>query len=360
MKAKLLFLILSLSAIPVAGQTQAEIEKAYGKPTLAYAVSEHVWMTPDFAADGQVCRMRFYSRRVIGDAAYLHAYLNFPELKSTLNKIVPPSQRGKRMFSFPLSTSPGGGLVITEYEYEKVSFTFSSSIHLNIGALKNDDFVLLDESDEPLIKLPEPPPPSEDDFLESTKAEVVILHWPDRACAQDRKNGLKVQWGAAEIERQFGKPEKIYSVRDFNLTAAFADNGQVCQIWLYPRRVSGNQSYVGSDVIFDDLSTTLTTLIPPEERGLKQQTNFGVTATGGNRAWTTYPYEKVSFTFLAPPSETTKATDSEQILRRGEFIFPYSPSPVLQDRSPSKDDFHKADDVAIVVIQWEQRKCASP
>jgi hypothetical protein len=189
---------------------------------------------------------------------------------------------------------------------------------------------------------------------------VVVLRWNDRACAQDRKNGFKVQWGAAEIERQFGKPEKIYSVRDFNLTAAFADDGQVCQIWLYPRRVLGDQSYVGSDVIFDDLSTTLNTLVPPEERGLKRQTNFGTTATGGNRAWTTYPYEKVSFTFLAPPSETTKSIGSEQILRRGEFTFPYSPQPVIQDRSPSKNDFRRADDIAIVVIHWEQRNCPRP
>jgi len=61
---------------------------------LAYSVSEHIWMTPDFAADGQVCRMRFYPKRFYRGTVYLSGYLAFPELKWILNDLVPPTSRG--------------------------------------------------------------------------------------------------------------------------------------------------------------------------------------------------------------------------------------------------------------------------
>ena len=51
MSAKLLLVIFMLSVTPVAGQTVAKIEGAYGKPTLAYSVTEHVWMNLNPSAD---------------------------------------------------------------------------------------------------------------------------------------------------------------------------------------------------------------------------------------------------------------------------------------------------------------------
>lgn len=91
MSAKLLLITLVLSVTPVVGQTATEIEEVYGKPSLAYSVTQHIWMTPDFAANGQVCRMRFYPRRVGRDAAYLGGKLDSAELKWILNHIIPPS-----------------------------------------------------------------------------------------------------------------------------------------------------------------------------------------------------------------------------------------------------------------------------
>ena len=57
---KVVLILIMLLTFPVAGQTASEIEKSFGKPVLAYSVTERIWMTPDFAADGQVCRMRFH------------------------------------------------------------------------------------------------------------------------------------------------------------------------------------------------------------------------------------------------------------------------------------------------------------
>jgi hypothetical protein len=81
MSKTLLLLILTVAAIPVASQTVSEIEKTQGKPMRAYSVSEHIWMTPDFATDGQVCRMRFYPTRFYRGTVYLDGHLIFSELK---------------------------------------------------------------------------------------------------------------------------------------------------------------------------------------------------------------------------------------------------------------------------------------
>ena len=37
------------------GQTAGELREKYGRPVEAYSVSEHIWMTPDFTDDGQLC-----------------------------------------------------------------------------------------------------------------------------------------------------------------------------------------------------------------------------------------------------------------------------------------------------------------
>ena len=53
------------------GQSQAEIEARFGQPVSAYVVSERIWMSPEYASDGQVCRMIFYPRRFSSTTNYL-------------------------------------------------------------------------------------------------------------------------------------------------------------------------------------------------------------------------------------------------------------------------------------------------
>lgn len=69
--AKLTIVITLLSVISAVGQTRTEIEDSFGQPVKAYAVSEHIWMSPDYASDGQVCRMTFYPRRFSSTTNYL-------------------------------------------------------------------------------------------------------------------------------------------------------------------------------------------------------------------------------------------------------------------------------------------------
>ena len=360
MSAKLLLITLVLSVTPVVGQTATEIEAAYGKPTLAYTVAEHIWMTPDFAANGQVCQMRFYPKRVGRDAAYLGGKLDPAELKWIVNHIVPPASRGNAKSLLGLGNG-GGGMATANYEYEKVTFTLAFTINTNIDpkVLEKGEFLSLD-SLIPGDELPEPTPTpaTESDFDRSPIPEIVILRWNDQTCDSDdnaRSNEPKV----AEIEQRFGHPQKIYSVGPFiSMTLDFATDGQACQMWLFPKRVSGANNYLGNTLKFDNLRSFLNTLVPPEKRGLKQEVNFSTTATGAGLAWTTYPYENVLFTFW-PGGRVSKSTFSEPLLRKGEFTFtiPYSIEPVIKDRLPSQNDFLQTDDTEIATIRWLRRKC---
>jgi len=166
MSTKLLLITLVLSVTPVVGQTATEIEEAYGKPTLAYTVTEHIWMTPDFAANGQVCQMRFYPKRVGRDAAYLGGKLDSAELKWILNHIVPPASRGNAK-SLLGNGNGGGGMATANYEYEKVTFTlaFTINTHIDPKDLEKGEFVDLDfpiSADE--RPKPTPTPATESDF----------------------------------------------------------------------------------------------------------------------------------------------------------------------------------------------------
>lgn len=220
MSKTLLLLLLTVSAIPVVSQTVSENEKRHGKPMLAYSVSEHIWMTPDFAADGQVCRMRFYPKRFNRGTVHLGGHLKSQELKWVLNHLVPPSARGNRKTSFGLSTLTGG-LVQTNYEYEKVTFTFAYSMRFVIDPeflKQSGEFTLLD--DFPATDLPELPPPSESDFDGTIKAEIAMLRWNDRECAQDYDAVSPDYRRVAEIEQRFGQPQKIYSFGSYSSMSA--------------------------------------------------------------------------------------------------------------------------------------------
>jgi hypothetical protein len=106
------------------------------------------------------------------------------------------------------------------------------------------------------------------------------------------------------------------------------------------------------------LRDLLNSLVPPNKRGLKTTLNFDGTATGGPAAWTTYPYEKVTFTFIAPAA---KSTDS-QLLRKGEFEFSIPATDYVvkrEDFAPSANDFLRSESSSteVVTVQWNDRKC---
>lgn len=183
-------IIFVLSVVPTLAQTPSEVERRYGKPVSVdsavsvYSVSEHIWMTSDYSADGQVCRMRLYPRRIGRTTDKLGSQLFFPELVQVLNGIVLPHSRGVKRNGFGLSTL-GGGIAWTTYAYENVTFTFISSYKLDPDILEKAEAAVLTGPDpEGLPLLKNTSPPSLNDFAPSEKlpTEIVTISWNHRPC----------------------------------------------------------------------------------------------------------------------------------------------------------------------------------
>jgi hypothetical protein len=162
---------------------------------------------------------------------------------------------------------------------------------------------------------------------------------------------------AADIQSKYGKPVDVYSVSEnIWMTPEYASNGQVCRMRFYPKRIDGNTNYGAHDLPFNELRDVLNALVQVETRGAKKE-SFGVTATGGGSAWTTYDYENVTFTFVSFfPSRTYDGT----ILKKGEYIFPLPEGePRSVDSTASNNDFVESlsPQTEIVTVSWKDRKC---
>lgn len=167
---------------PAVGQTSLEINREYGKPTYAYSVSRHIWMTPDYAEDGQVCRMRLYPKHIDSETDYHAPHLKFEELTGVLNKLVPLEGRGPKKDSFGLSDM-GGGAAWTTYAYENVTFIFSFSLRIDPSIKQQPESVSFPVS-EVLARLQKETSPSLSDFApsEATKIEIATILWNSRKC----------------------------------------------------------------------------------------------------------------------------------------------------------------------------------
>ena len=170
---------------PVCGQTTSDLEKKYGKPIYAYDVSEHIWMTPQYSASGDLCEIRLYPKR-IGSAHqnYLSASsLPFQELIEVLNQLVPPNTRGSKAKTFGVTTV-GGAAAWTTYSYEKVEFIFISSSKPQSDfyrPLRPYVFSQPAASSEPETDMRGP---SERDFVpgQAWSTEIVTVKWSNRKC----------------------------------------------------------------------------------------------------------------------------------------------------------------------------------
>ena len=183
MKTKFAVLILLLSAPGAFGQTASEIESRFGQPQRVYSVTDHIWMTPDYTAEGQVCQMRLFPKRVGPDADYLSSRLPFEELTSILNRLVPPASRGIKGESFGV-TETGGGMAWTSYPYEKATFIFAFRMRLAKGSMKQSEPVSFSADEIRSYRKPANTSPSDEDFdnSQTESIEIVTIKWTKRKC----------------------------------------------------------------------------------------------------------------------------------------------------------------------------------
>jgi hypothetical protein len=180
--AKLAIGMTVFSAVSVFGQSRAEIEAKLGQPVNAYAVGKRIWMSPEYASDGQVCRMTFYPRRFSSTTNYLMNQLPFDEFRSVIDVIVPFAIRGAQKEPFGNGLWDfGGGVAWATFVYERVTISYVAGIRIN-SALGMGEPVTL--SDNEVTKGQEKPKPIKEDFslYSGSTAEMVTVQWNDRKC----------------------------------------------------------------------------------------------------------------------------------------------------------------------------------
>jgi len=180
--AKLAIVMTVFNVVSAFGQSRAEIEAKFGQPVNAYPVGERIWMSPEYALDGQVCRMIFYPRRFSSTTNYLTNQLPFDEFRSVIDAIVPVAIRGAQKEPFRNGLwNGGGGARWTNFIYERVTISYVAGFQVN-PALGLGEPVTL--SDNEVSKRQEKPKPIKEDFslYSDSTAEIVTVRWNDRKC----------------------------------------------------------------------------------------------------------------------------------------------------------------------------------
>jgi len=179
--AKLAIVVTVFSVVSAFGQTRTEIEAKFGEPVNSYSVSERIWMSPEYASDGQVCRMIFYPRRFSSTTHFLKNELPFDEFRSIIDAVVPVALRGLQKEPFGNGFwIMGGGVSRATFFYERVTITYAASFRFDPKLGMGEPVNLDDE----VPNRKESPKPIKEDFslYSDSTAEIVIVQWNDRKC----------------------------------------------------------------------------------------------------------------------------------------------------------------------------------
>ena len=168
----LLAYLFCISGVATFGQTATQFKEQYGQPIEAYSVSEHIWMTPEFAADGQICSVRLYPKRISPADNFLTDKLYPGELTEVLEKLVPLETRGKRTEFFGL-TLMLGQMASTSFNYEQVSIGFLASLTFNRTS---------GSGTSTLVKSTQAGQAEVQALVIPSNAEIATISWTGRVC----------------------------------------------------------------------------------------------------------------------------------------------------------------------------------
>ena len=181
MRIKFAIISLLLFVTSAFGQKVSDIEKEYGTPTQVYSLSEHIWMTPEYGIDGQICRARLYPKRISFQTNYLSKELPFHELREVLNRLVPPAQRGTAKEFFG-ETELGGGMGWTTYTYENVSIVFIFAASIDPQIIKRIESPTFPVEDLSVQRNQKILPSYREIPFSGDGVEIATINWTKRKC----------------------------------------------------------------------------------------------------------------------------------------------------------------------------------
>jgi hypothetical protein len=160
-------------------QTASDIEMKFGKPVNVYSASEHIWITPEYAADGQICSVALYNKRISADTNYLSNDLSISELLLVFDQMAPLNTRGgRREFFGNLQTS--ASMAWTTFAYEKVTFTLWTAFRFGSLADMKEHGVRFGGGTPAVTSQ------ADNDFMADNAGKPVMayLRWNDRKCME--------------------------------------------------------------------------------------------------------------------------------------------------------------------------------
>src|SRR5215831_7661739 len=108
---------LLLGSVGAHAQTSVDLDKKY-HPITAYEVRPGMFMTAEYAPDGQLCRATLEPRRTSKDAINLEVVVDDDLVNSFIDEIAPPDGRGKPGKYDGLTLMLGHpAITIKDYEY---------------------------------------------------------------------------------------------------------------------------------------------------------------------------------------------------------------------------------------------------
>lgn len=172
-----LVLTMTLFSPAAWAQTSTQIEAKYGAPVKSYSVSEDIWMSPEFADDGQLCMARLYPKKIDATTNYLNSMLQLWEVKDVFDELAPTSARGKKKEDYGLLII--GNTVFAGFGYENVRINFVSPLRSSSPAATAVNKGQAGEEAE---------------FPGVWSAQVVTITWLNRQCATPQaryNNGMQ-------------------------------------------------------------------------------------------------------------------------------------------------------------------------
>ncbi len=165
----LTFSMIVLFVIMSFGQNGDWIKEKFGQPVKVYSVSEHIWMTPEYTKDGQVCTMRLFSKHISSKTIDLTDQLDVTELRQVLNEIIPDTINKRGQFGF---TSFAGRTFQHNVNYENVIIYFLAPLRGKIKITKSKNRQTMKSESEKQIYIP-------------PTVEIVVIRWRNRTCVDE-------------------------------------------------------------------------------------------------------------------------------------------------------------------------------